>query len=464
MIVEGHDLTVRSAAELLRTGALSAVELTEAALARIEQTEPRLRAYVEVTADAARAAAREADRERRDGHDRGPLHGIPVAVKDIFDVAGLPTRCGSRSRDEVAPARTDAAAVARLRAAGAVIVGKTVTQEFAAGVISAPARNPWDPGRIPGGSSGGSAAAVGSGSCLAALGSDTGGSIRIPASVVGIVGLKPTYGSLSTAGVYPLSWALDTIGPLTRTVEDAALVVDLLAGRDSTDREAIARFARTDRLDGVRLGVPRPHLFDRLQPGVRAAVEAAIATFRDLGAEVVETPWPEAAAARAAAFLLNRIESVTVHAELLTTGSARRRLLNDDLRVRLEAGALIPTSLYLRARQAREVIKQSIARLFAEHRLDAIVTPTTPATAVSAERPVIVDEAGEEAVGIGYTRLTMPFNATGQPALSLPCGFDESGLPVGLQLAGRPFAEAGLCRIGHAYERTAGWFHQRPPL
>jgi len=437
-------LSLRAAGDRFRDGSLSPTDLTAAVLARIERTEPTLHAYVSVFGDEAMAAARRAEAELRAGTDRGPLLGIPVGIKDIFDVAGVPTLCGSLAR--------------------AVLLGKTVTQEFAAGVISAPARNPWDPARIPGGSSGGSAAAVAVGSAVAALGSDTGGSIRIPASVTGIVGLKPTYGLLPTRGVFPLSWALDTVGPLARTVEDAALLLDALAGRAAGDPDAVAAYARVDTLRGVRIGVSRPHFFDRLQPGVAAAVEVAIGQLTDLGAEVVDTPWLEAAAARAVGLLTNRIETVAVHEAMARATPERLTLLNPDLRLRLEAGVFVPATVYLRAGRARGVVKRTMARLFGEHRLDALLAPTLPGTAVLADHLMIPYPDGEEAVNTGYTRLTMPFNATGQPVLALPCGFDEQGLPVGLQLAGRPFAEAALCRIGHAYERATGWHRLRPPL
>ena len=464
------DLSIREAGDHFRTGRLSPVELAAATLDRIAATEPTIHAYVLVTADEALAQARRAEAELRAGHDRGPLHGIPVAIKDIFDVAGLPTRCGSRSRDEALPAAKDASSVARLRAAGAVLVGKTVTQEFAAGVVSAPARNPWAPARVPGGSSGGSAAAVAAGACVAALGSDTGGSIRIPASVTGIVGLKPTYGLVGTRGVFPLSWSLDTVGPLARTVEDAALVLNALAGADPLAPATVARpagdftSALNGGLRGLRLGVPPTHFFERIRPDVGDAVEAALRLFAEHGAEVVDAPWPEAGAARAVAFLVNRIEWVAVHEALVREQPERLALLNPDLRVGLEAGGLIPAAVYLRALRARQVVKRSMARLFGDHRLDALLVPTLPATAALAERLAIVHDDGEEPLGTGYTRLTMPFNATGQPALAIPCGFDRTGLPIGMQIVGRPFAEMTVCRIGYAYERASAWHRRRPPL
>ncbi|HEV2108154.1 MAG TPA: amidase, partial [Thermomicrobiales bacterium] len=311
--------SITEAARRLRTGEITAAALTEAFLARIMETEPAIHAFVEVLAGTALRDAARADADLAAGIDRGPLQGIPVGVKDIYDLAGVPTRCGSRARDSAAPAQTDSEPVRRLREGGAVFIGKTVTQEFAAGVVSRPARNPWDPTRVPGGSSGGSAASVAAGSCLVGLGSDTGGSIRIPASVTGTIGLKPTYGRASKRGVYPLSWALDTVGPIARTVEDAALTLNVMAGHDPGDpttvdlpvADATSEIGRD--IEGLRIGVARGFFSERLQPEVASAVEAALDVFRGLGAEVIETPWADAKAARAVAMILNRVESASVH-------------------------------------------------------------------------------------------------------------------------------------------------------
>jgi aspartyl-tRNA(Asn)/glutamyl-tRNA(Gln) amidotransferase subunit A len=454
-----------------RRRTISPVELTRAVLDQVEQTQAILHAYVEVRAEEALAAALAAESAFARGEVGDPLLGIPLGVKDIFDWQGVPTRCGSALFEDAPPAEQDSAAVARLRQAGAVLLGKTVTQEFAAGVISPPARNPWDPARIPGGSSGGSAAAVASGSALAALGSDTGGSIRIPASVTGTVGLKPTYGRVSKRGVYPLAWSLDTVGPIARTVEDAALLLNVLAGPDPADPttsarpvgDALAELPR-DRtepgsLSGLRLGVHRGYFFDRLQPDVAAAVETALGVLRDLGSEVVEIDWPEAVNGPAIGTLISRAESASVHDAHLTVAPDR---LGAELRLRVAIGLRMPARDYLLALKARRAVKRSAAELFAEHRLDALVAPATPATAVRVDRPIVDWADGPEPVMAAYTRLTYPFNVTGQPALALPCGFDGDGLPIGLQLAGRPFAEATLCRIGHAYERTTGWWRRRP--
>ena len=442
---EPCDLSLREAGARLRAREFSAVELTESSLRRIEQTESAIHAYVRVLADEALQSARQADAELPAGTDRGPLHGMPIGVKDIFDVRGVPTKCGSRVREQAPPARDDATSVARARAAGAVILGKTVTQEFAAGVVSPPARNPWDPARIPGGSSGGSAAAVAAGSASAAFGSDTGGSIRIPASLCGVVGLKPTIGAVAKRGVFPLAWSLDTVGPLARTVEDAAWFLNAIA--DEPVRDATVEIGEGVR--GLRLGMPRPYFFDRLQTSVREAVEQALGIFAALGAEVIETPWVDAAAARAASYLINRVETVGVHGDGVR---ATPDLYGAELCLRVQANALYPGEGYVRALQARSLIRSSIAHLYAEHRLDALIVPATPGTAAPADDLFVAAESGDrEHVSLAYTRLTMPFNATGQPVLSVPCGFDGAGLPIGLQIVGRPYAKA---RISASARRT----------
>lgn len=449
-MVEPCDLTITEAGSQLRKRRFSIVELVEATLARIEATEPDLHAYVEVMAEDARNRAQALDSELADGRDRGLLHGIPIGVKDIYDVAGVPTRCGSLVREDAPPATADAATVASLRRAGAIVLGKTTTQEFAAGVVSPPARNPWDHERIPGGSSGGSAAAVAVGAAMAGLGSDTGGSIRIPASVCGVTGLKPTFGLLSVQGVYPLAWSLDTLGPLARGVEDVAITFDGMATRDGGSTLAPAL---NERPAWVRVGVSRPHFFDRIQPGVSTAVERAIEVLgRIPGFELIEAPWPEAGAARAAGFIINRVESSSVHHEGIAT---HPELYGQELRLRLEANALFPATGYLRALRARTLLRERIANHFAEHALDVMVAPATPGTAaLASELHVPYEDGPAEHVSLAYTRLTMPFNLTGQPVLSVPCGFDADGLPVGLQIAGKPFGERELCQIGVAIEEA----------
>ncbi|MFN8660781.1 MAG: amidase [Thermomicrobiales bacterium] len=454
------DILSLSIAELgsaYRRRELSPVEVTDACLSSIDQTEPMLHAWVEVSAGTARETARAAEAAMRSGVDRGPLHGVPVGIKDIFDVEGLPTRCGSPARAHHPVAAADAASVSALRAGGAVLLGKTVTQEFAAGVISPPARNPWDPARIPGGSSGGSAAALAARNCFAAMGSDTGGSIRIPAAACGVVGFKPTYASLSEAGVFPLSWSLDTVGPLARSVADVQLTWALLAGQQFTplDRED---------LKGFRIGLPGAFFFDNVQPAVREAMTSTVDAMRSLGAVVVEAPWAEAPAARAIGFLLNRAETAVVHGEIAREDPERFAKYNPDLRLRVAAGGILPSQLYVDSVRKRGAVRDSMARLFREHRLDAVIAPTLPTTAVTAADMAITGTGLDEGIGAAWTRLTMPFNTTGQPVLAMPVAFDEATLPIGVQLAGAPGREDDLFAIGRVLEGALGWQATLPPL
>lgn len=452
-------LTLRQAIAGLDNREFSAAELVRDTFLRAFATEPDLHAYVSFDEDYALKTALSHDRSRSAQLARRPLLGLPIAIKDIINVAGKPTKCGSKIREGVDVAIRDAEIVHRLRRDGAIFIGKTTTQEFAAGVVSPPCRNPWDLDRIPGGSSGGSAAAVAMGSALGALGTDTGGSIRIPASVTATVGLKPTWGQLPLTGIYPLAPSLDTPGPITRSVGDALLLYLVIANRrdEVAQLETMLEPFGKKGLDGVRIGVPGGFFHDNLQPDVATAFTAATKALANLGAELVEFDWAEAPVARAVASLINRVESVAVHYEHIRGPEAG--LLGEDLRLRCEAGALLPSDTHLRATMAREQVRDSMARLWAEHRLDALATPTLAATAPLAEPPVMVDlPDGPEGVGPALTRLTMPFNATGQPVIAVPCGFDRDELPIGLSIVGRPGDELGICRIAHQYETTTRWF------
>ena len=457
------DLGIRAAGNGFRRRSWSPVEVVQAALERIEASEPELHAWVLVDGEQALRAAAQAEHELMNGTDRGTLHGIPIGIKDIFDVAGWPTRCGSAARDDVAPAAATAPSVQALTDGGAVILGKTTTQEFAAGTISPPARNPWDPRRIPGGSSGGSAAAVAVGACLGAMGSDTGGSIRIPAAACGVTGFKPAFGQLDAGGVFPLSWSLDTIGPIARSVDDTWIMWNALSNGDSGGAVPLAP-SRHER--PLRIGVPREFFFDALHRDVRSAVETAIDRLRDAGVTMVDTPWPEAAAARACGFVINRVETAAVHERTAIEDPRRFARYGADLRLRVAAGRTVPATLYLKAMRARAVLRDSVARVFAEYGIDAMLAPTLPTTAIEADRLVIEGTGLDESVGVAWTRLTMPFNATGQPVLAIPCGLDGNGLPVGIQLAGVPGREAALFETAVEVERALDfhWSYTPPAL
>src|SRR5829696_4593725 len=454
------DLGIRAAGDGFRQRSWSPVDIVRAALKRTEATQPELHAWVLVDADQALHAAARAEQELLSGMDRGPLHGIPIGIKDIFDVAGWPTRCGSAARDDAAPATGNASSVQALIDGGAVILGKTTTQEFAAGTISSPARNPWNPSRIPGGSSGGSAAAVAVGACLGAMGSDTGGSIRIPAAACGVTGFKPAFGQLDAAGVFPLSWSLDTVGPIARTVDDAWIMWNVLSNMESGAVTPVPNEDDRPR----RIGVPRSFFFDSLHPDVRSAVDTAIETMRDTGVMIVDTPWPEAAAARACGFVINRVETAAVHERVAVEDPERFSRYGTDLRLRVAAGRLVPATVYLKATRARAILRNSMARLFAEHGIDAMLAPTLPTGAIDADRLVVEGTGLDESVGVAWTRLTMPFNATGQPVLALPCGLNGDGLPVGLQLAGIPGQETALFETATLVERVLNFHQSYTPL
>ena len=447
-------LTLRDAIRALDAGEMTSFELVRDAILLARATEPELHAFVEVYEDEALKLALVADRARSVHRTRRPLLGLPIGIKDIFDIAGKHTRCNSRQLDGVDVAARDAEAVHRLRRDGAIFIGKTVTQEYAAGVISEPCRNPWDLDRIPGGSSGGSAAAVALGTCLGALGSDTGGSIRIPASLTGTVGLKPTFGRIPTERVYPLSPSLDTVGPIARTVADA-LILHLCLMNRAAEITSVNGFLERDRLDGVRIGVLRSFFTDNIQPDVATAFEICLGVLRDLGAELVEVRWDHAQAARASALLISRAESSAVHHEHLRHDPD---LIRDDIRGRFEIGALVSGDTYLRALAAREAVRDSIAQVYWDNALAAIVVPTLAATAPLAEDPTVPLPDGDEAAGPALTRLTMPWNATGQPVISVPSGTDTNELPIGMSFVGRPDEEIALCQIAHAFERAIGGF------
>ena len=463
MTIDIRSLTIRDALRGLEAKEFTTVDIVRDSLLRLDATDAQIEAWVEIKPRLAMETALYADRRRTFPQPTAPLFGIPLGIKDVIDLAGLRTRCNMESRVECDVAVGDAEVVRRLRQDGAIFFGKTVTQEAAAGVISDPARNPWDTDRIPGGSSGGSAAAVAAGTCLGALGTDTGGSIRIPASVTGLVGLKPTYGRLSLEGIFPLSPSLDTVGPIAKSVYDAALMYLSMAKRAKEIPALDERFPESGTsLQGKRIGVLSSYFLERVQPDVASAFHDAVAALRELGAEIVECDWADAGAARAVALIISRIESAAVHRDELRNAAD---LMGDALRSRLEIGALMPADTYLRARQVRKAIRASIAQVYREHNLDAIATPTLPSTAPRADDPFAVYEDGSrEEIGVAFTRHTAPWNATGQPVISVPCGFDTDRMPIGLSLVGQPDAELELCDIAHAYERSVGWYRQVAPL
>lgn len=462
-------LTIAEAARLIAARDLSPVELVDAHLRRIEETDGRLNSFITLLGDEAMAAAARAEQALAAGRKPGPLHGIPVGLKDLYDVAGAPTTVGSKILRESVP-RRNAAVTERFEAAGAIILGKLQLHELALGATSVnphdgPAHNPWDTDRVTGGSSGGSGSAVAAGQCMAALGSDTGGSIRIPSALCGIVGLKPTFGRVSRRGVYPLSHTLDTVGPMARTVRDAALVLNVIAGHDpedsSSSRRPVDDYA--DGLEGgvagMRIGIPREYFFDLLDPEVEKTVLQAARTLEGLGASVDRVSIPAFKHSIPISGTILLAEAASVHVDRL------RRNPDDigaDVLARLLQGALTPATDYIKAQQARTVFNRRVADAMRD--LDLLLAPTAP---VAAPR---IDEASVEMDGVStpvlglLPRLTRGFNICGVPVVSVPCGFTEGGMPIGMQLAGRPFEEATVLRAAHAYEQAAGWHRRRPPI
>ncbi|MFE2460355.1 amidase [Streptomyces sp. NPDC059402] len=461
--MQPFELSLTEAARAVRARELSPVELTASVLARVAAVEGRLGAYVTVAADAARAAAVRAEREISDSGPRGPLHGIPVALKDLIDAEGLPTTASSRVRAEHVAER-DSGVAERLRAAGAVLLGKTHTHEFAYGLITPQTNNAWDHGRVAGGSSGGSAVAVAAGGATFAIGTDTGGSVRVPAALNGVVGLKPTYGLVPRTGVTSLSWSLDHVGPLTRTVRDAELVLSAVAGHDPRDPASVPgpvpdRFAGGD-LRGLRVGVPRNHYFDRVVPEVEESVRGAIERLAELGAELVDVEIPMARHIQAVQWGLMVPEATAYHESALR---ATPDLYAADVRVLLEAGALTSAGDYLRAQRARTMMRDAWARML--DGVDVLAAPTVPMTAAETGRETVEWADGTtESVSDAYVRLCAPANITGVPALTLPVGHDRAGLPIGMQLMGRPFHDATVLRVGRVYEESVAGVGRLAPL
>lgn len=459
------NLSLTELSAKIKAREVSPVEVTEACLARIAATENALNAYVRVLADEARADAKRAEQDLAAGKWRGPLHGVPVALKDLYDMAGVPTTSSSAVREDWTPA-DDGDTAAKLREAGAVILGKTHTHEFAYGISTPTTRNPWDVSRIPGGSSGGSGATVAGRGCFMAMGSDTGGSIRIPAALCGTVGLKPTFGRASRAGVTSLAWGLDHVGPLTRTVADAAVCLQVLAGFDPRDPGSVDEPVPDYSADlgkgvkGLRVGVPTNYYFDHVEPEVEAAVRAAHAELKSQGAELVEVEIPYAAQIMAVEFAICLPEASAYHRRMLRE---KAHLYNDDVRVFLEAGEMIPAVTYLQALRVRNLIQQGFRKLY--DKVDVIVAPAVAATAAKAGAESVTWADGtEEPLSSVYVRLSAPANVTGLPALSVPCGFSSDGLPIGFQAIGRPLDEATLLRLGAAYEAATDWSRKAPAL
>jgi aspartyl-tRNA(Asn)/glutamyl-tRNA(Gln) amidotransferase subunit A len=451
-------------APAIRAGKISPLALTQDCLDRIGKIDGKLHSFIHV-ADVALEAARAAGDEIKAGKWRGPLHGIPVGVKDNYLTRDMPTTAGSAAPGLSFPLR-DAAATSRLRTAGAVLIGKTRTHEFAWGNVTPPVCNPWDPSRVPSGSSGGSGAAVAAGLCVAALGSDTGGSIRMPAAACGTVGLKPTFGRVSRDGIVPHSWSLDHAGPLARTVADTAMMLQVLAGYDAADPACQAQpvpdyaSALNRSVKGMTIGVCRNHFFDNLQEDVERSVEDAIADLAKAGAKIRELNIPLLEYGLGAIFAIELSSSTAYHDASLRTGRVAH--FQPDVRMLVEMGRLVTGPDYLKAEQYRSALMEAYRKVFES--VDVIIGPTTPITAWKRGEWTVQVAGKPESVLAASWRFTYPYNLTGLPAISVPCGFDRDSLPIGLQIAGRPFDETGVLRVAHAYERRHDWKDRRPDV
>ena len=462
-------LPISEMSRLLNARELSPVELLNAHLQRIDATEGTLNAFITVMREEASLAAKEAERAISRGEYRGPLHGVPVGLKDLFHVRGVRTTSGTRIMADFVSTE-DSTAAARLKEAGAIILGKLNMNELALGATGenihhGDCLNPWDPGHITGGSSSGSGAATAMGQCAAAFGSDTGGSVRIPSSLCGLVGLKPTHGRISLYGVNLLSWSLDHVGPMARTVEDCALMLSTVAGYDPLDPTSseipVSDFAASLRAEGKppRVGAPREYVWDVLSDPVRHSVKQAIEALAGLGASVVEVSIPLLADSVEISNPILQAESIASNGELLREHGGN---LDPRVKQRLELGLAVSSTDYIRAQQARKtLIHQTRASL---REVDLLAFPTC---AIAAPRQ------GEEEVDVGgtkmtvlsaLTRLTRFANLTGYPSVSVPCGFTDDGLPIGLQLVGRPFEEETVLRAAYQYERATEWHLRRPAL
>ncbi|BBY46680.1 amidase (plasmid) [Mycolicibacterium arabiense] len=449
---------------LLADRSLSAVELTDTMLERIAAIDPTVQAFVTVLDRSAREQAAAADAEIASGGYRGPLHGIPIAIKDIYNTAGVETTCCSQVRRGHVP-DSDATVVRKLKEAGAVVLGKVSTHEFAFGFDSEPTRNPWNPDHIPSGSSGGSGAALAAGLCFAATGSDTGGSIRAPAAANGVVGIKPTYGRVSKHGVAALSWSLDHAGPMARTPRDLAILLTIMAGHDPLDTDskhvAVEDYcaALTGDVRGLRMGVPSGYFTDDVTPAVGEAFAAATAHFGELGATLVPVNVDFLDPALDAMMAIAMAEAAAYHRDAM---ARTPHLFGAETRSLLDAGTLMSASTYLNAQRVRAAIKDCFRQALRD--VDVLLTPTQPRTAMKVGQTVTHIGSREESVFEVSARFCAPFNLSGLPAVSVPCGWCPDGLPIGLQIVGKPFDEAIVLRVADAHQNTTPFRHRYPAL
>ena len=448
-------MTIQEAAGAIRDKRMTPQEMVNAAIARYDRLEPTLKAFISLRPEYALLRADQGERELRLGRDRGPLHGIPIAVKDLFAMRGVRTTSGSKIFEHLEP-DFNCTVVDKLEAAGAVILGKLNMHELAYGITSnnpyyGAVRNPWDPERSPGGSSGGSGAAVAAGIIYGAMGSDTGGSIRIPSSFCGCVGIKPTYGRVSRYGALPLSYSLDHMGPMARSVREAATMLNAIAGPDKKDttssRRAVPDFVPEPdcSIKGLRIGLPETFFYDRVQPEVDAAVRAALDKAESLGAEVKPVHLPDMNGINAVARVILLCEA----SAMLEPYLEHRSQFGTDVLTLLDQGRMVPATDYINAQRLRRKARASFNRVWSE--VDCLITPTTPTTAPKIGETVVRIGGRDEEVRLATTRLVRGINALGLPALSMPCGLGNN-MPIGLQVIGPEFEEALICKVAAALE------------
>ena len=463
------DLSIGTAATMIRAKEITPIELVESHLKRIEETEDQLNSFITIMADEAIDSAKKATDIIFKRKEIGHLHGIPIGLKDLYDTAGIKTTAGSMIYRDRIP-NEDASVVTKLKGEGAIIIGKLQMHEFALGSTSinphdGPARNPWDRSRITGGSSGGSASSVASGQCKGALGTDTGGSIRIPSGLCGIVGLKPTFGRVSRSGVFPLSWTMDTVGPMTRTVEDSALILNVLAGFDPQDPGSAnvpsENFASDlgGGIEGVKIAVPQEYFYDIIDDEVSKAVQATQEVFIGLGATVEPIKIPALEHSLAISGTIMLAEAASVHDFNLREKPSE---IGDDVRLRLTQGALTSASDYIKAQRARTEFNQQIKE--ALNKFDVLLSPTVPVGAPKInEQTITVGNLHQPTLSL-MPRLTRPHNICGIPTISIPCGFTQQKTPIGIQIGGRAFDEKLVLRVAHAYESATDWGQSKPIL
>jgi len=463
-------LTASQLSNLIETKEVSPVEATEAYLDRIEEVDPKLNSYITITGEQAVESARQAEQEIAAGKHRGPLHGVPMAVKDQFNTAGVLTTGGSSILKDNVPSE-DATVIAKLKEAGAVMLGKLNMSEFAmAEIYNHPygtPRNPWDLERNPGTSSSGSGAATAAFLCSTSLGEDTGGSIRGPANFSGLVGLRPTHGRVSRYGVLGGSWSMDTVGPISRSVEDAAITIQAIAGYDTKDTYSWDvpvpdyRRALTGDIQGIKMGVIQERMDSpNLDPEFRETVAKAISVIGELGASSEDVSIPLAPNAGALTMSILNVEWANLHRPLFEPNFDE---LDHNNKIRFLTGSIIPAQAYYKAQKIRVVLRQQI--LDALEKVDVLVLPTGPVTAPPVESVPGVESKEHSLTGLaGRISFTGPFNLAGTPAISVPCGFSAAGMPMGLQIVGKPFDEETVLKVAHAYEQNTDWHNCRAPI